>query len=482
MKFSELFAGVEILETNAPRNMELAEVRYVSGEVQHGDAFIAVPGFVTDGHQYIESAIAAGAALIICEHSMPKNTPWVRVGSTRETLAKLGANRFGHPARAMQVIGVTGTNGKTSVTYLLKTLLERVLGARVGLIGTICNLIGDVKLATERTTPESYELQRILAQMRDAGCTHVVMEVSSHALFLHRVDEIPFCVGAFTNLSQDHLDFHKTMQAYCEAKARLFRRCKHGVFNLDDAAAQDMMANATCDCLSVGTAATATLRAERISYAPDAVQMNICRGEQRLPLHLGIPGHFTVSNALITLGVAVQLGIPLTDAVAGLSAAKGVKGRVEVVPTPGCGFTVLIDYAHTPDGLENVLRSVREFCRGRLIVVFGCGGDRDKTKRPIMGEIALKYADYAFITSDNPRTEDPNAIIEDILQGVPDTGKHYTVVVQRREAIRKALRFAAKNDMIVLAGKGHETYQILATGKIHFDEREEVASALCERN
>lgn len=480
MKLGQLLRNVDILEQTASPELEIKNVRYASNLVEAGDLFVAVPGYVTDGHRFISDAIRRGAAAVVCQEQMPEGTPWVRVASSRAALARLGANRFDEPSKSMCVIGVTGTNGKTTVTYLLKTLLENALGARVGLIGTICNQIGKQTLPSEHTTPESYDLQALLAQMRDAGCTHVVMEVSSHALYLHRVDCIDFAVGAFTNLTQDHLDFHKTMDAYCAAKQMLFTRCRKGVFNTDDRYAQQMMRGATCSRYTVGETGTPELLAKNIELCPDHVEADICEKDDRVHLRLGIPGRFTVHNALTALGIARQLAIPLRGAVDALSRAKGVKGRVEVVPTPDREFTVLIDYAHTPDGLENVLRSVRDFCKGRLIVLFGCGGDRDHGKRPKMGRIAAELADLVIVTSDNPRTEEPMAIIRDILSGMEGTKTPYLVEENRRAAIRIALRNAQKDDMIVLAGKGHETYQILGTQKTHLDEREEVAAALCE--
>lgn len=482
MKLQKLLEGLEILEARADLQMEIAAVRYSSRTVTEGALFVAIPGYATDGHRYIPDAVQRGTAVVLCEREMPENCAWVRVASTREALAKLGENWYNNPSRAMTMIGVTGTNGKTSTTYLLKSLLERAIGAKVGLVGTICNMIGSTVLETERTTPESFELQGLLAQMRDAGCTHVIMEVSSHALALHRVDGIDFTVGAFTNLTEDHLDFHGTMEAYGQAKAMLFTRCRTGVFDVDDASAPLMMRGARCVCRTVGLAPQAQLCGKNVRLGSDHIEMDVCEGGQRVALRLGIPGRFTVSNALVTLGIARALDIALPDAVAALETARGVKGRIEVVPTPGADYTVLIDYAHTPDGLENVLRSVRDFCRGRLIAVFGCGGDRDRNKRPIMGKIGVTYADIAIITSDNPRTEEPMAIIQDILGGVEGTGTPYFVEENRRKAIRLAMSMAQKDDIIVLAGKGHETYQILGTEKTHFDEREEVASALWEQS
>ena len=480
MKLQKLLENIKVLEMNAEESTDIRAVRYSSREVQPGDLFVAVPGYVTDGHRYIADAVQRGAAAILCEREMPENAPWIRVDSSREALAALGANWYGHPAKDMKIVGVTGTNGKTSVTYLLKQLLENALGAKVGLIGTICNMIGDETMETERTTPESFELQGLMAKMRDAGCTHVVMEVSSHALALHRVGGMEFAVGAFTNLTEDHLDFHKTMEEYGAAKALLFRQSREGVFDVDSSWAEKMMAGATSSKYTVSGTKRADLCGENIYLHADSIEMDVLEGENAAHLRLGIPGRFTVSNALMALGIARRLGIELKEAVTALSKAEGVKGRIEVVPTPNKDYTVLIDYAHTPDGLENVLRSVRDFCKGRLLVVFGCGGDRDKAKRPMMGEIAVKYADLVFVTSDNPRTEEPMDIINDILAGMKNTETPYIVEENRRKAIRLALQEGKKNDMILLAGKGHENYQIIGKEKLHLDEREEVAAAIWE--
>ncbi len=476
MKIRELFQGIEILDQTVSDDMEISGVRYSSRQVQPGEMFVAIVGYETDGHKYIPDAVSRGATVILCEKDMPEDTPWIRVASTRLALAQLGANWYGHPAESMKMIGITGTNGKTSVTYLLKSMLE-AQGAKVGLIGTICNLIGDEELPTERTTPESFDLQGLLAQMRDKGCTHVVMEVSSHALYLDRTASIPFTVGGFTNLTKDHLDFHKTMENYRKAKSLLFSRCEHGVFNLSDPATPKMIAEAKCTCCTFGRGGD--IRAENVVLEADHVEMDIVEGERSGKLRIGIPGRFTVSNGLMAFAIARKLGMEFQTAMEALSRAKGVKGRVEVVPTPGKDYTVLIDYAHTPDGLENVLRSVKDFCKGRVILVFGCGGDRDSTKRPEMGKIAVQYADLSIVTSDNPRTEEPMAIIEDILKGMKDSPEAYIVEENRRKAIALALRLGQKDDMIILAGKGHETYQIIGKEKTHLDEREEVAAALC---
>ncbi len=478
MKLSKLLQGVEDAELYAPADLEISGVSYDSRTTRPGDLFVAIAGFETDGHRFIPMALEKGAACVLCEKAPEVDVPYVLAPSTRAALAVLGGNWSGHPAASMKIVGVTGTNGKTTVTYLLKTVLERCLGAKVGLIGTICNMIGDEVLETERTTPESFEVQALLSRMRDAGCTHVVMEVSSHALVLDRVDGIPFEVGVFTNLTEDHLDFHKTMEAYGEAKALLFERCKRSVLNADDGASDLMRKHAAGPVLTYAVKAPADLTARDIQYASDHVAFTAVYGGETAEVRLGIPGGFTVYNALAVIGAALRSGASLPEIAAALREAKGVKGRVEVVPTPGKDYTVLIDYAHTPDSLENVLRSVRGFCKGRVIAVFGCGGDRDPIKRPIMGRIGVEGSSLAVITSDNPRTEDPNEIIRQIVAGVGRDAKNYVVIEDRRKAIRWAMDHAEKDDIIVLCGKGHETYQILGHEKTHLDEREEVAAHL----
>lgn len=480
MKLSELLKDIRVLETNADPDSEITGVRYDSRLVQPGDLFVAITGYAADGHRFIPDAVNRGAVCIVCERRPTVEIPYVLVANARAALAALGASWYGHPAEKMTILGVTGTNGKTTVTYLLKSVLEQVLGAKVGLIGTIQNMIGNTVLPTERTTPESFELQGLFAEMAAAGCTHVVMEVSSHALALHRVDCIPFAVGAFTNLTEDHLDFHETMEAYRQAKALLFRRCMFSVFNIDDAMVAQTVKEAASWTLtsSVNGQATADLTATDMTLAPDSVRFVAHFEGRSCPVRLGIPGRFSIYNALTVLGMSIGIGIPMEDAAKALANAKGVKGRMEVVPTPGKDYTVLIDYAHTPDALDNVLSTVKGFCKGRLIAVFGCGGDRDAAKRPIMGQIGVRLADLAIITSDNPRTEDPNKIIADILKQLIEPCHPYLVVENRREAIARAMREARADDIIVLCGKGHEDYQIIGTQKLHLDEREEVAKLL----
>ena len=479
MKLRELLKDMTVLETNVSPDTEITGVFYDSRKVEQGSLFVAISGFAADGNRFIPMALSKGAAAVVTARKPEGDVPYILVDNDRLALAKLGINWYGHPAEAMTLIGVTGTNGKTSTTLLLKQVLEKCLGAKVGLIGTMSNLIGDEEIPTERTTPESFELQGLFARMRDAGCTHVVMEVSSHALTLDRVGGVRFDVAAFTNLTEDHLDFHKTMDAYCDAKAELFARCGKAVINVDDNYAPRMLEKAACNVLRT-SAYDADLYAKDAVLHSEGVAFTAVCGGQEVAVRLPIPGKFTVYNALSVIGIAYQLGISVADSANALKTAQGVKGRMEVVPTPGKDYSVLIDYSHTPDALENVISSVQDFCQGRVITVFGCGGDRDPIKRPIMGEIGVKLSDIAIITSDNPRTEDPEAIIADIVAGVKDEYGMYKVVCDRRAAIRYAMDIAEKDDIIILAGKGHETYQEINGVKHHLDEREEVAAHLAE--
>ena len=376
------------------------------------------------------------------------------------------------------MIAVTGTCGKTTTTYLLKAILEQARGVKVGLIGTNQNMIGSDVIPTERTTPESFEVQKLFREMADAGCTHVVMETSSHALYLDRVYGVRYDVGIFTNLTQDHLDFHKTMENYCDAKAILFRNCVTGVVNADDPWTPRLLKDADCKVMTYAEQADADLRAENIVLSAGGIAFDAVSGAERVPIRVNIPGGFMVYNTLDVLGAALALGISLEESAAVLAKVPHVKGRVEIVPTPGKDYTILIDYAHTPDSMVNVLQTVKEFAKGRTVAVFGCGGDRDRTKRPLMGKAAADWSDFAVVTTDNPRTEEPEAIIADILPGFDGSATPYRVVVDRIEAIHWAMDHAETDDVIVLCGKGHETYQEVNHVKHHMDEREIVADYL----
>jgi UDP-N-acetylmuramoyl-L-alanyl-D-glutamate--2,6-diaminopimelate ligase len=343
------------------------------------------------------------------------------------------------------------------------------------------NRIGDEVIPTERTTPESFELQGLFARMRDAGCKYAIMEVSSHAIALHRVGGVHFDIAAFTNLTEDHLDFHKTMEDYCDTKAELFARCDAAVLNKDDAWFERMGCKAACPVVTTSARGEAGVYAKDVQLLADGIRFTAVSDGEEIAVALPIPGRFTVYNTLSVLGIVKALGLDLNAAAVALKNVEGVKGRIEVVPTPEMDYTVLIDYAHTPDGLENVLRSVRDFCKGRLIAVFGCGGDRDPIKRPIMGRIGVELSDVAIITSDNPRTEEPAAIIRDIVAGVDSSMGTYKIIENRVKAIEYAMDIGQKDDIIILAGKGHETYQEICGVKHHLDEREVVAAYLMEK-
>ena len=478
MKLKDILSGLEIVSATADLEMEISGVSYDSRKTKAGDLFVAVTGYVVDGHTFIGKAQALGAAAVLCERIPAEDIPYVQVADSRRGLAVAGTNWFGHPADSMTMTAVTGTCGKTTTTYLIKFILEQAKGAKVGLIGTNQNMIGDEIEETDRTTPESFEVQRLFARMRDAGCTHVVMETSSHALYEDRVYGVPFEVGVFTNLTQDHLDFHKTMENYCDAKAILFRSCKTGVVNGDDPWTERLLRESTCRRFTYGEGEGVDLRAINVELSADRVEFDAVCGDETVHIQVGIPGGFMVYNTLDALGAALALGVSLRDSAEALARVPRVQGRVEVVPTPGKPYTILIDYAHTPDSMENVLRTVKGFAKGRTVALFGCGGDRDKTKRPKMGRAAAELADFAVVTTDNPRTEVPADIIADILPGFEGTDTPYQVVEDRVEAIHWAMDHAQPDDVIVLCGKGHETYQEINHVKYHMDEREIVADYL----
>ena len=480
MKLAELLRDIEVVESHASPELEIADVAYDSRQVTKGAAFVAIRGFESDGHKYIPQAAEKGASCVICEEKPALDVPYVVVRDSRLALAVASKNLFGDPGGEMVMLGVTGTNGKTTTTYLIKHLLEQKKGATVGLIGTNGNMIGSDFLPTERTTPESYELQKLLREMADAGCTHVIMEVSSHSLVLHRVAGLHFAVGIFTNLTQDHLDFHKTMAEYARAKSLLFDMCDRAVINLDDEWSEYMLEHCSCPALTFSEGERGDLTAHDIELASSGVSFTAGYEGRCERVRLGIPGLFSVYNALGVMGCGLSLGIDLADCADSLASAKGVKGRVEVVPTDG-DYTILIDYAHTPDALENVLKSMRRVTKGRLVALFGCGGDRDRTKRPIMGRIAAENADFVVVTSDNPRTENPEAIIADIVAGMEGSSTPREVITGRPEAIEWAIEHHQPGDVIVLAGKGHEDYQIVGHEKHHMDEREIVADILKKR-
>lgn len=471
MILSELLKDVEINEVQGNIDVKVSGISFNSKEVKPGDVFVCISGFKSDGHEYAHEALKKGAVAIIAEKPIAGTAATtILVNNTRYVLSCMAAVFYDHPYRKFRLIGVTGTNGKTTTTYLVKSILENK-GMLVGLIGTNQNMIGEEVIPTKHTTPDSLELMRLFDRMANAGVDVVIMEVSSHSLALDRVASCEFTIGAFTNLTQDHLDFHETMENYVLAKAELFKKCKTGVLNLDDAAFEKLTENSTCDIITYSTQKNADLRASDIEYRANGVEFDLSYKGETERLFLSIPGGFSVYNALTAAGCCLGGGLSLKDVADGLKTAKGVKGRIEVVET-NTDYTVIIDYAHTPDGLLNILKTIRGFAKGRVVTLFGCGGDRDKTKRPQMGKIAGELSDFCIVTSDNPRSEEPKSIIDDILVGLRETTCRYAVVENRFEAIEFALDNAKADDIIVLAGKGHEPYQILKDRTIVFDERE----------
>lgn len=478
MKLSQILAGVNLCQP-ITEDIEITNVAYDSRRVTPGALFVCIKGYATDGHLYIESAIKNGAVAVLTQDVVDTQGVLIlRSEDTRKALAQIGANFYNHPEKEMKIVGVTGTNGKTTVTTLIKSVLE-FYGKKVGLIGTNENMIGDRVLPTERTTPESFELFALFREMADAGMDYVVMEVSSHSLVLHRVFGIPFSVGVFTNLTQDHLDFHETMENYYQAKRLLFNVSDIGVINIDDPAGKRIAADNPCSLMTYSIDEPSDFQATNLRVSPRGVIFDLLNKEKSLPARLSIPGKFSAYNALAALTTCIALGIAPEKAIEALLVAKGVKGRAETVYTH-TDYTMIIDYAHTPDGLENIVKTVKDFCQGRVVTLFGCGGDRDPVKRPIMGEIAGQLSDFCIITSDNPRTEEPMAIIRQIEEGMKRTNCAYTVIESRRDAIRYAIENAQPKDCIILAGKGHETYQIIGTEKRHFDEREVIRDILAE--
>lgn len=449
-----------------------------SREVKPGYAFVCINGWTQDGHSYAQKALDNGAAVIVAERDLGIQNQLL-VEDTHAAYAVMSANWFDNPAKKLKLVGVTGTNGKTSVTYMIKAALEKC-GQKVGLIGTIQNMIGKQTLASRNTTPDAYELNSLLSLMVKAGCTCAVMEASSHALHQKRIFGMEFEVAVFTNLTQDHLDYHETMDNYLEAKRSLFKMCKTAVINADDEHAGKIMCNLSCKIVTVSAENdNSVYSAKSIKYRSDGVDYQLVGYGMINPVKLKTGGKFSVYNSMCAVVVCLEMGYPVQKIAPAIAELNGVKGRAEVVPCDK-GFTVIIDYAHTPDGLENILNTFKNCEKNRLIAVFGCGGDRDKDKRPKMGRTAALFADFVVVTSDNPRTEVPSLIIEDILKGMKNVSTPYVVIEDRIQAIKYAIANAKTGDIIVLAGKGHETYQILADKTIHLDEREIVAEALAE--
>ncbi len=481
MILKELIKGLNVLSMSGLENIDISGIAYDSRKVRKGFLFVCIDGTTVDGHEYIPQAIENGASAVVVQKDVkiPEDISVVRTPDTRYALAHISDAFYGHPSGRFKLVGVTGTKGKTTTTFMIKSIIEST-GKKAGLVGTLGSRIGDRMLYTERTTPESYDLQSLFSEMVDEGVDSVVMEVSSQGLALHRVSCSDYEIGVFTNLTKDHIGpkEHASMEEYLEAKSILFKMCKKGLVNNDSEHAQEIMRKAECVLLTFGIEKKSDIMAYDIIKHPQSVEFKVDTPWFSERMKVNIPGKFSVYNALAAIGVCGMLGISSEAIGAGLEKVQ-VPGRAELVST-GKDFSVMIDYAHTPDSLENILNTVKDYAPGRVVSVFGCGGDRDRTKRPMMGEISGNIADITVVTSDNPRTEDPEAIVNDIEEGLKKSGGKYIKIVDRREAIKYALNNALAGDVIVLAGKGHETYQTFKDKTIHFDEREVVAEILGE--
>jgi UDP-N-acetylmuramoyl-L-alanyl-D-glutamate--2,6-diaminopimelate ligase len=462
---------------------EITGISADSRQVQSGMIFVAISGFSRDGHQFVPEAISRGAAAIVVERnvSVPDGITPIVTSNSREALARLSSAFFGHPSSQLSVIGITGTNGKGTTAYLIEAILSHA-GRPCGIIGTMGAKIGDRTLDLERTTPEAPELQRLLSEMVRGRMRYVAVEVASHALALHRVTGTQFAAAVFTNLTQDHLDFHKTFDEYRVTKRRLFEMVEPAgvsVVNADDPSGAAMGAASRAQVVTYGIRAAADVRASDVRLHLSGAEFRVETPRGAATVRSRLHGRFNVYNSLAAIAVAQWSGLSLDEIVPTLGSFPGVPGRFESVDE-GQPFGVVVDYAHTPDGLQNVLETAKDFVRGRTIIVFGCGGDRDRTKRPIMGRLAAQLADIAIVTSDNPRTEEPEAILEEIMAGVRGQGSGVRVEVEpdRREAIRRAIELAGPGDMVIIAGKGHEPYQEIKGAKYPFDDRVVARGAL----
>ena len=490
MELKSILSGLEGLKAKGNLDISISKIESNSSKVQKDDMFIAIDGFEQDGHQFIQEAIQNRAKVIMAQEdkttkemvaSIPKEVTFILAPNTRHAIAICACNYYQNPSKKLKLIGVTGTKGKTTTTFMIKSLLEKQ-GLKVGLIGTICTYIGEKNLGdNSRTTPEALELQELLSQMVKEKCDVAVMEVSSQSLKLGRVDGCDFDIGIFTNFSKDHISEkeHPNMEDYFASKVKLFEMCKFGFINSDDIYANKLPKLApNCEFKTYGIDNPANLLAKDITVTNTYVDFKVKLGDKNQRVKTGIPGRFSVYNSLAAISVALKFGISSENIEETLLNIR-VPGRSELVDNSK-ELTIMIDYAHSPESLENILSTVKKYTQGKLICVFGCGGDRDHGKRPIMGQIAVKIADYTIITSDNPRSEDPEEIIKQIEKGMKETKGNYEVIIDRKEAIKKALEIAHKKDIVVIAGKGHELTQEIKGKKYPFDERKIVKDILKE--
>lgn len=486
MKLKKLLEGLEIKSVRGGNNREALGVAYDSRKVEKGFLFVCLRGHRLDGHDFISEALERGAEVIVSEENFGdrKGLTQVVVPDSRLALARISDNFYGHPSGRIKVIGVTGTNGKTTTTYLSEAVLTTA-GYKVGLMGTINYRWGGRVLPADNTTPSSLDLQRMLSEMVKADCQFALLEVSSHSLTQHRVDFVEFDAGIFTNLTQDHLDYHGDFSHYLQAKARLFQQLgekgvkkepRLALINLDDRYSRYLRKVTPVKILTYGLSRRADIRASRISFSLRGTSFQVATPAGSLFLRVKLIGEGNVYNALAAVGVGISQGVKLSDIREGLEKAGGAPGRFELVEA-GQEWTVMVDYAHTPHALESLLKMSRRATRGKVITVFGCGGDRDKGKRPLMGKISSRYSDYSILTSDNPRSEEPGEIIHQIQRGLGRRAK-YTIIEDRFQAIKEALSRAGKGDLVIVAGKGHEGYQILKDTVIPFDDREAVRRIL----
>lgn len=481
-KLKDILQGIDPVATSGDMNTLVNGIAMDSRKVEPGDIYACVPGFNVDGHDFANAAITSGAVALVVERFLPINIPQLKFKDVRKVLGTLAARLYDDPSEKLEMIGVTGTNGKTTITHLIEKIGARQ-GHKVGLIGTLGARIAGREIPGNRTTPEAIDIQKLLAEMVEEGVSQVVMEVSSHALDLGRVIGCEFDAGIFTNLTQDHLDYHKTMEEYLQAKAKLFRNLrgkkqpKVAILNADDPAFGMLAKLSAAPVVSYGIKAEGDVdyRAENVEISSLGVNYEVRFKGCQQKVHFLTPGIFSVYNSLAAFAWGVERGYAPEDVAQALREISGVPGRFESVRS-GQPFQVIVDYAHTPDGLENVLRTAREFTKGKIITVFGCGGDRDKGKRPLMGEIATRLSDFVLVTSDNPRTEQPEVIIQEILTGIGNV--EHISLADRREAIFHACSKAQPGDTVLIAGKGHETYQIIGTEIHPFDDRDVAREAL----
>lgn len=472
MVLLSLLRDLNYIKISGCLDVDIKGVSYYSKLVYEDYVFVCISGYKTDGHNYIDEAVKRGAAAVIVEREIevPEGIVTIKVNDTRYALALISAAYFNYPTKDIKLIGVTGTNGKTTTTYFVKSILEQN-EYKTSLLGTISNIINGKAIEAERTTPESFDLQELLSEMRNEGTDYCIMEVSSHSLELKRVAGCIFSVGIYTNLTRDHLDFHGTFENYLNAKIKLFLQSETAVINTDDIYSEKIMKSINIPVIGYGEKKPAQVMAKEVEVNAKYSKFILEYDNNQVLITLHLPGKFNIYNALAAAGACIAEGISLKVIKKGLESIKGIPGRSEVIDS-GRDFTIVIDYAHTPDGLENIISTVREYAKGRIITLFGCGGNRDVTKRPIMGEIVGRLSDLCIVTSDNPRSEDPKSIIDEIVPGIEKVSSDYSVVVDRREAIKKALALAKKDDVVIIAGKGHEMYQVLKEKTIPFNERD----------